>query len=461
VASGDPAHDGVVVWTRVSDAAGASVPVRWRVATDPELHHVVAEGDAEAVSEHDFTVQVVVTGLQPATTYWYGFAAGDGVSPVGRTRTAPVGPVERLRVGVVCCSHYETGFFNAYGRLAERDLDVVLHLGDSIYEDRARRSRGVRRHDAPERVVTLADYRGRYAQYRTDPDLRALLARHPVVAVWDDHELAGNAWRDGAARHDAATDGDWRARREAATRAYREWTPLRLPDPADPMRLWRRVRLGNLCELLVLDTRLAGRERPAAGRRAVVRVFDRRRKLLGKPQWRWLEHELSRPAAGWRLVASQVMVAPVAVAPGRLGINPGMWDGYPAERDRLLKLLGAHRGEAVVVSGDLHSSWAAELGPAVEVSAPAVSAPTFAQALAPRVPGARHLFEWILRLANPHVRYVDTAHHGYVVLDITPGELQAEWWHVATVRHPDSAEHCAARFAVSRGEPGFREPPQD
>ncbi|MGH9036461.1 MAG: alkaline phosphatase D family protein [Acidimicrobiia bacterium] len=453
MASGDPTHDGVVVWTRVSGADGASVPVHWLVATDAELRDVVAEGDAEALPERDFTVQVVVTGLQPATTYWYGFRAGEAASPVGRTRTAPIGPVERLRVGVVCCSHYETGFFNAYGRLAERDLDVVLHLGDSIYEDRARLRRVARRHHPPERVITLDDYRGRYAQYRTDPDLLALLDRHPLVAVWDDHELAGNSWGGGAARHDAETDGDWRARLEAATRAYREWTPLRLPDPTDPRRLWRRVRLGNLCELLVLDTRLAGRERPAAGRRAVVRVWDRRRKLLGKAQWRWLEGELAKPAPGWRLVASQVMVAPVAVAPGRLGVNPGMWDGYPAQRDRLLKLLAAHPGEAFVVSGDLHSSWASELGPAVEISAPAVSAPTFAQALAPRVPGAHHLLEGILRLANPHVRYVDTAHHGYVVLELTPAQLEVQLWHVATVRRRDPAEHCAVRFTVARGEP--------
>jgi alkaline phosphatase D len=458
VASGDPEHDGVVVWTRVSgaDAGDGPVPVHWRVGTDAAFADVVAEGDTEAGHENDFTVHVAVGGLQPATTYWYGFEAAGAVSPVGRTRTAPIGPVERLRVGVVCCSHYETGFFNAYGRLAQRDVDVVVHLGDSIYEDRAHTSRSVRRHEGTERVVTLADYRGRYAQYRTDPDLAALLARHPVVAIWDDHELAGGAWRHGAARHDAGTDGDWHARLEAATRAYREWTPLRLPDPADPLRLWRRVRLGNLCEILVLDTRLAGRDRPAAGRRPVVRVWTRRRRLLGKAQWRWLEDQFRRSPPGWRLVASQVMAAPVAVAPGRLGVNPGMWDGYPAERDRLLKLLAAHPGETVVVSGDLHSSWASELGPAVEVSVPAVSAPTFAEALAPPMPGARRLLEWIIRRANPHVRYVDTAHHGYVVLELTPRQLEAQWWHVATVRHPDPAEYCAARFTVARGEPRLR-----
>ena len=277
-----------------------------------------------------------------------------------------------------------------------------------------------------------------------------------MVAIWDDHELAGNSWAGGAARHEPATDGEWRPRLEAATRAYREWTPLRLPDPSEPLRLWRAIRLGNLVEVLMLDTRLAGRAEPAAGRRPVLRVWDRRRRLLGKDQWRWLERELSRPAAGWRLVASQVMVAPVAVAPGRLGVNPGMWDGYPGERDRLLKLLGAHRGESVVVSGDLHSSWASDLGPAVELTAPAVSAPTFAQALAPKLPGARRGLEWVLRMANAHVRYLDTARHGYVVLEVTPDELEAQWWHVATVRHRDPAEHCAARFTVTRGEPRWR-----
>ena len=432
--------------------------MHWWVATDEALGDVVAEGDAEATPEHDGTVHVTVTGLAPATTYWYGFSAGEAVSPVGRTRTAPVGPVDRLRVGLVCCAHYETGFFTVYGRLAERDVDVVIHLGDFIYEDRARQSRGVRKHLGPERVLTLAEYRARHAQYRTDPDLLALLARHPVVAIWDDHELAGNAWRGGAARHEPETDGDWRTRLEAATRAYREWIPLRLPDPADPLRLWRHVRLGNLAEVLMLDTRLAGRERPAAGRRAVLRVWDRRRELLGKAQWRWLEGELARAGAGWRLVTSQVMVAPVAVAPGRLGINPGMWDGYPRQRDRLLRLLAAHRGESVVLSGDLHSSWASELGPAVEVTVPAVSAPTFAQALAPRMPGGRRLLELIFRWANPHVRYLDTSHHGYVVLELTPGRLEAQWWHVGTVRHPDGEEHCAARLTVVRGEPRLSAP---
>lgn len=456
VASGDPTGDGMVLWTRVTGGGAETVPVAWRVAADAGMEEVVAEGMAAAAPEDDHTVHVDVAGLRPATGYWYDFTAGGVTSPVGRSRTMPVGPVEHLAVGVVCCSHYETGFFNAYGALARRDVDVVLHLGDLIYEDRARRSRGVRMHTAPERAVSLDDYRRRHAQYRADPDLRALLARHPLVAVWDDHELAGNAWRHGAARHVPETDGPWGPRLAAATRAYREWMPLRLPDPADPLRLWRRVGLGNLGEILVLDTRLAGRSRPAAGKRPVVRVWNRRRALLGPAQWRWLEDTFSRSSAGWRLVASQVMAAPVGLGPGGIGLNPGQWDGYPAERKRLLRLLERFPGDAVVVSGDLHSSWASELGPAVEVNVPAVSAPTFARALAPSLPGARTLLEWMLRRANSHVRYLDTTRHGYVVLELSPEAMEAQWWYVAAVRRRDGEESCGARFVVRRGDPRLR-----
>lgn len=430
----------------------------------------MARGRAEAGPAGDFTVRVEATGLDPATTYWYGFEAGGASSPVGRTRTAPAGPVDRLRLGFACCAHFTTGFFNAYGRLAERELDLVVHLGDYLYEDEPRKNRGTRLHRPSGRLLTLADYRARHAQYKADPDLRALHERHPIVAVWDDHELAGNAWRDGAARHDRRTDGDWEARKEAATRAYLEWMPVRLPDPSDPLRLWRRLPLGDLCDLLVLDTRLAGRDRPAAGRRPILGLWRRDRALLGEAQWSWLGEELAAPGARWHLLASQVMVAPVhlvAVPRGleRLGavggglvVNPGLWDGYPAERERLFGLLDGRGGDTVVVSGDLHSSWAAELhrgGEPVtaEFSAPSVSAPSFARALAPPVPGGRRLLEGVIRAQNPHVRFVETRGHGYVVLDVTPERVEAEFWHVATVGRRDRGERLAAAWSVQWGNP--------
>jgi len=482
VASGDPGPDSVVLWTRVSAAAGETVPVRWTVGADPALESPVASGVAEARPADDHTVHAAVSGLAPATHYWYRFAAGDERSPLGRTRTLPPSgaPVERVRLGVVCCAHYATGYFNAYGRLADRDVDLVVHLGDYIYEAEAKRERWTRLHRPRGRCLTLPDYRARHAQYKTDPDLQRLHARHPMAAVWDDHELAGNAWWDGAAGHVDRNDGDWPRRRAAAVRAYREWMPSGLPDPADPLRVWRTVRLGGLAELFLLDTRLEGRERPVAGRRPVVGVRRRNRALLGPQQWAWLERELGGGGAGggpggpWAIVASQVVTAPVHLVPaggaagralgavgGGLVVNPGQWDGYPDERERLLGLLAGRRGAALVVSGDLHSSWVSELaeddgrGPAVapEFTVPAVSAPSFARALAPKVWGARSALERMIRWANPHVAWVDTAAHGYLLLDVTPARIEGQWWHVDRVGRRTEVERLGATWSVRRGDP--------
>jgi alkaline phosphatase D len=476
VASGDPTPDGVVLWTRVSVAAGATVPVEWAVATDDALKDPVASGSATAAPEGDHTVHVTLSGLRPATTYWYGFSVGGNHSPLGRTRTLP--PADdgtgRLRLGIVCCAHYATGYFNAYARLAERDVDLVVHLGDYIYEAEANREQWTRSHRPRGRCLTLPDYRARHGQYKSDPDLQLLHARHPMVAVWDDHELAGNAWWDGAAGHDPRSDGDWPRRRAAAVRAYREWMPSRLPDPSDPFRIWRTVRLGRLADLVMLDTRLAGRERPAAGRRPVVGVRRRNRTLLSQEQWEWLEEELAGESGRWTVLTSQVVVAPIhllaagGAAGRRLGatgggliVNSGQWDGYPRERDRLLRLLAQRRGRALVVSGDLHSSWVARLAAedgrgeplAPEFTVPAVSAPTFARALAPKVRGARSVLEWAIHRANPHIAWVDTARHGYVVLDVTAERIDGQWWHVDRVGERTEGERLAATWSLSRGDP--------
>ena len=485
VASGDPGPDSVVLWTRVTAAGGETVPVEWSVAADASLASPVAQGSAVAAPDGDHTVHVTVSGLSPATTYWYGFQADGEASPVGRTRTlpAPDSPVERLRLGVVCCSHYATGYFNAYGRLAERDVDLVVHLGDYIYEAEARHEKWTRLHRPRGRCLTLPDYRARHGQYKTDPDLQRLHARHPMVAVWDDHELAGNAWWDGAAGHIPWRDGGWPRRRAAAVRAYREWMPSGLPDPSDQYRVWRTVRLGRLADLLLLDTRLIGRERPAAGRRPVLGVRRRDRALLGPGQWAWLEQELggttgSTGGAGgsapWSLVGSQVVMAPIHLvraggAPGRwlgavgggLIVNPGQWDGYPDERERLLRLLARRPGEALVLSGDLHSSWVTQLAledgrgapVAADFTVPAVSAPTFARALAPKVPGARSVLERVIRWANPQVDWVDTAAHGYLLLDVTAERIEGQWWHVDRVGKRTEGERLAAVWSVNRGDP--------
>ena len=450
--------------------------MRWRLSRWPDLQDVVARGKAQAGPEHDFTVKVEVGGLDPATTYYYAFEAAGASSPVGRTRTAPSGPTTALRLGVISCAHWAHGFFNAYRHVAEREVDLVVHLGDYVYEGDESWAESGRVHRPSTRLRTLADYRTRHAQYKTDPDLQRLHQRHPMVAVWDDHEVAGNAWRDGAADHDPDEDGPWPDRRAAAVRAYLEWLPVRSPDPSRPERIYRTVVLGDLVRLIMLDTRLEGRDRPEAdGERGVLTVDAPDRSLLGPEQRQWLQDELRAPSV-WRMLGNQVMMAPLRVldlprpldrllpgaVAGGLGVNAGQWDGYPNERRRLFEFLEREAiADVVVLTGDLHSSWAAELTldpderrPAVGVEfvAPSVTSRSFAEEVAPPVPGSRALLRLLIARQNPHLPFFDLERHGYLVVDVDRHRVQAEWWYVDTVTERAAGERLGGRWSVRRGE---------
>jgi len=458
VASADPLPDGVLLWTRCDRPAS----LHWTVARDPDLADPVATGRAEALAEADHTVHVEVTGLEPATTYWYRFDAGGEQSPIGRTRTAaapgPVTEQDRLRIALVSCSSLRAGYFDAYRHVARRELDLVLHVGDYIYEagpHSTRNGRAVRLVDPPRTCVTLDHYRARHAQYRRDADLLALHARHPVAVIWDDHDLAGTTWNGGAAGHHARWHGSWTAREAAAVQAWREWVPVRSPDPSDPRHISRSLSLGGLADLFLLDTRLVGRDRPAAsGIRPVAFVGRRDRSLLGEPQRKWLDTEMESSAAHWRLLASQVVMAPLAiVGVGRgFGRNADQWDGYPAERQHVLEGAARRGDRLVVLSGDFHSSWAAELGAGVEFVTPAICSTPFSRLLLPPGPGVPALAARWLRRQNPHVRFCDLQRRGYVVVDITAERVQADWWFVDTVRSPGGGEEWAGGWQVASGE---------
>ncbi|MDP9453265.1 MAG: alkaline phosphatase D family protein [Actinomycetota bacterium] len=483
VASGDPTAERVVLWTRVSGGhADVDVDVRWTLAADPELRRVVASGATRARAEDDWTVHVDVAGLAPASTWWYAFEALGQRSPTGRTRTAP-GPDDprELRLGVVACASYAAGYFVAYRHLAQRDLDLVVHLGDTIYESDA--GARVRRHDPPADPVTLADYRRRHAQYHTDPDLQALCHRVPLAAVWDDHEVAGNAWEGGAEEHDPSTQGPWEQRRAAALRAYREWTPLRSPDPSNPERIWRSLPLGANGELVLLDTRHDGRDRqvtsdlpdPAAS------LADPDRRLLSPAQEEWLAGHLREAPGAWRILANQVVLSPLRFqlpptlgrVASRLGLvvagtvmNPDQWDGYPAARVRLLEVVAEDEvGPVVVLTGDIHSSWAfdvparAEPGApslAVELVVPSVTSATFAQIVGPDSELVARGLRAVVEDQLPHVRWADLQRHGYVVVGVTPERVQADWWHVDAVDDAAAGEHHGASWAVLAGDPRLR-----
>lgn len=270
VASGDPLQDRVVIWTRATplEPAVDAIALRWMIATDPFMQDMVDEGFVRAEAARDYTVKVDVDGLEPGTVYHYRFIAGDSASPVGRTRTLPEGRTEQVVIAAASCANHPFGYFHAYRDIAERGADLVLHLGDYIYEygkDEWGWSEGVELDRAPEpprELITLSDYRIRHAQYRRDPDLQAAHAAAPWIVSWDDHESANNTWTDGAENHAKnGLEGLWIARKRAALQAYFEWMPVREPELGRAREaLWRRFDIGDLATLVMLETRLSGRD---------------------------------------------------------------------------------------------------------------------------------------------------------------------------------------------------------
>jgi alkaline phosphatase D len=468
VASGDPLADAVILWTRLSVEEPGPVEVDWWIATDPDGRRVAARGRVRTDESRDHTVKLDATGLEPGTTYWYGFAALGRRSRVGRTRTAPEGGVERVRFGVVACSFLAAGYFHSYRRLAELDdVDAVLHLGDYIYEYG---SDGVRPVEPKHELLTLDDYRTRYSQYRRDPDLQALHALQPFVTVWDDHESANNSWRGGAANHDPATEGDWATRRTASARAYSEWMPIR--DQGDG-RIFRSFRFGDLVDLVMLDTRIHGRDEQT-GSTGDPLVRDPSRQLLGSDQEAWLTDRLRESTARWRLIGQQVMMGPLKVVPGPesqgggVTLNPDQWDGYFAARRRFFDAVRRENpSNLVVLTGDIHTSWALELtddpndpasyDPATGRGAVGVEFVT-TSVTSPGIPGIDNAFVPTLERANPHIKWADLQSRGYMVVDVTPERTQAAWFLFDRVDLPEGVtETFAKAWSVRSGETLLRE----
>lgn len=478
VASGDPLSDRVILWTRVTDNTTASIPVNVVVATDTAFTQNVHRAAAVASAARDFTVKIDMTGLQAGTTYYYQFHALGQSSAIGRTRTLPTGSVDHLRIGVLSCSSYAHGFFNAYARIAERaDLDLVLHLGDYIYEYGNGEYGSARTYEPAHEIVTLDDYRTRHAYYKQEPDVQAMHQQHAIVATWDDHESANDSWKDGAENHQTI-EGVWSTRKSLAQQAYDEWMPIR---SADPSRIYRGFSFGNLVQLLMLDTRLLARAEQIAATIVVpdtpVGVFtasgsfiDPSRELLGAEQETWMLSQLRNSTATWQLLGQQVMFGQLKVLglPNATGLsqflNPDQWDGYPVARSRIHTAL---RGDgsnpainnAVVLTGDIHTSWAMDITEdpnnllaynplsgegsiAVEFVTTSVTSPGL-EALA--------AVQDVIRTQNPHIKYVDLALRGYTLLDITPARCLCEYWSVDTIAARSSGQTFETAFQTLAG----------
>ncbi|MDT0435324.1 MULTISPECIES: alkaline phosphatase D family protein [Streptomyces] len=489
VASGDPLPDGILLWTRVTPTAeavpgsglGPDTEVSWVVATDRALTNVVARGSLTTGAARDHTVKADIRGLAPATDHWFRFTADGADSPVGRTRTAPAADatVPGLRFGVVSCANWEAGHFSAYRHLAARgDLDGWLHLGDYLYEyatgEYGTRGTVVRAHEPAHEILTLADYRARHGRHKTDPDLRALHAAAPVVAIWDDHEFADNAWSGGAVNHTEGAEGAWTDRQAAAKQAYFEWMPVR---PAVEGTTYRRLRFGRLAELSLLDLRSFRSQQAGTGSGA---VDDPERTITGRVQLDWLKAGLARSDSTWRLVGNSVMISPFAVGSltadllgplarllglprEGLAVNTDQWDGYTDDRRELLAHLRTHAiGNTVFLTGDIHMAWANDvpvdagtypLSPSAATEFVVTSMTSDNLDDIVRVPEGTvsALAAPVIRAANRHVHWVDTDRHGYGVLDITAARAQMDYYVLSDRTDPDATSAWARSYRTRSG----------
>ncbi|BCJ46839.1 alkaline phosphatase [Actinoplanes ianthinogenes] len=472
VASGDPLLTGVLLWTRLAprplEPAGGlppvPCPVSWQVAEDSGFRTVVRAGETVARPEYGHSVHLDVQGLRPGREYFYRFRSGGHLSPVGRTRTAPAknASPDAMRFAIASCQAYGDGYYEAWRHLAGENLDLVFFLGDYIYEG-AITSAGGSRMDATLKLPdtfeletdTLDLYRMRYALYRTDPDLQAAHAAGPWVLTWDDHEVQDN-YAGGVPRFTTTPAADFLVRRANAYRAYWENQPLRPPrQPAGPdMSLYRRFRFGDLAHAYVLDTRQY-RSDQACGDNLRAGCADRddpRRTLLGAPQRDWLLEKMGRSPARWNLLAQQVMMAELRFGGPANRLDMDKWDGYTADRARILSLAGTMPG-TVVLSGDIHYNYAADLR--VRPEAPVVAVELVGTSITSGGDGSDRTPQLDMQMKfNPHLRLAN-AQRGYVRCELTRDRLRADFRVMSQVTKRGGSISTRASFVSERGRPGL------
>ncbi|WP_447469507.1 alkaline phosphatase D family protein [Vibrio harveyi] len=496
VASGDPTQTQVIIWTRVTTAA-SYVDVTWQVSRSEDFSTVEQSGTFTTDTSRDFTVKVDVQNLNPSTQYYYRFMVGETTSIVGMTQTLPEGSVDKASMAVVSCANYPAGYFNVYKEILKQhqteSFDVVLHLGDYIYEygaggyaseDAARLGREPSKGTE---CITLDDYRKRYAQYRQDQDLQALHAALPMIAVWDDHELANDAWKNGAENHQD-NEGSFVDRRAAAAAAWTEWLPVR-ENTFSNMLIYRQFSFGDLINLMMLDTRLVGRDQPLdyfslnaptmdaiGGLVAQSRSADR--ELLGTEQLAWLMNAFNSQDAKWNVLGQQVLMSRMELPSSvmlamfqlfnatdeqkmdallavnsaisnyladpssdtiKLPYNLDAWDGYYVERERVYEIAKASEGHFVCLAGDTHNAWTSELKDVsnnpvgVEFATSSVSSPGLEEYLALE-PVAIAQMEYTLPHLVSELQWTDIKQRGFMRVTFTPEKAQSTWYMLSSVK---------------------------
>jgi len=454
VASGDPLNDAVILWTRITDDSITldSVNISWRITTDTSMNNIINSGNGYAYLNKDWTFKVDALGLQANTWYYYDFQALGHYSIRGRTKTAPIGDIDSVRLAIVSCSNYEHGYFNAYRYLRNRnDFDAVVHLGDYIYEyETGGYSSNIsgRDNQPSNEIISLNDYRLRYSHYHLDDDLRALHQQYPFITVWDDHESANDSYVDGAENHSSSTEGLWTDRKSNSTQAYHEWLPIRSPIPGD-QQIYRKIQYGDLIDLIMLDTRLEGRSEQGGS------TSDPNRTILGQTQFSWLTSELNNSSARWKILGQQVMMAPLEIFGSTL--NDDQWDGYDYERGKLYDSININNiNNIVVLTGDIHTSWVNDL-PLSNYNASPCSGSVGIEFVTTSVtsPGLSFLGgvgTSAIALFNPHVQYTNLSENGYLILDVSKSKVTGNYYYMNDVDNILSGEYFDDAYEVLDGE---------
>ncbi|MEN8859214.1 alkaline phosphatase D family protein [Qipengyuania flava] len=499
VASGEPAADRVLLWTRFVGAQDTKL--EFAVSETLDFSRVAAGGSITARPENDWCCKAWAEGLEPGRWYYYRFTAPDGShSDIGRTKTLPVGKTDKFRVAVFSCSNIGFGWFNAYAHAAaDGDFDCALHLGDYFYEygpgtyPGTEQAQPGRELFPAHEIVTLADYRTRYATYRRDPDLRRLHQLYPMIAGWDDHESTNDSWEGGAQNHQRESEGEWSVRKAAAIKAYREWMPVSDDD-------WATYEIGDLATLFRLETRLtaraeqfsygdilAGKTDPEAAMAALVAFRDGdyrdgSRELLGMKQQAWLADGLRRSAGAgkpWQVLVQQVLMGNLNTAPklaeglpedladyirqriiagamasrAELPLNMDAWDGYPAARDRVFKAALDANANLVSLAGDTHNAWAFDLDHAgekvgVEFGVQGVTSPGL-ESYASYLPV--DVLERETVAHNRQLKWMDGSRRGYMAVELTPQAATSEFRFLSSVREKGAGVSATHRVSARAG----------
>ena len=506
IASGDPLSDRVILWTRYSpkSAADSVDQIVWQVSSDKSFKKIIASGTTGTHSNRDYTVKVDATGLNAGQRYFYRFMVNGEYSPMGSTCTLPTGDVSRFRMAVASCSNYPQGYFHAYDDIAKSDVDVVLHLGDYIYEY----ARGVyvnpiaeetlgRAVEPVNEILTTDDYRARYATYRADKDLQAAHAAHPWICVWDDHELMNNTWKSGAENHNEG-EGNFDERIAMARKVYHEWMPIRTAAQTDQAPIYRQFQIGNLADLIMLDTRLHGRDEQliyqrdipkAGGAEAFVKtmLMDPNRSILGAEQENWLASQLAAGkdrGATWQIIGQQVLmgklIMPVLaedaidtsslseryrkrleglkqIGEAGLPMNLDAWDGYPVCRERIHGVFKQFASNPVVLAGDTHNGWAFNMRDAkgdaigVEIGTPGITSPGMEAYL----PAPPEMMQEALKASSEELYDLDTSRRGWTHIEFTPETTTSTWRFVSTILESTYSISESTPIICKAGEKAF------